>query len=99
MPKTFMRQVLCPTCPGEDGQKKVEMRFSYHRGPYDTWYDEQKKRTITKASAGSRCVREFWYCEKCNTVSWYDFLIDLPMSELPPVIRKWMMEKWHVLGG
>jgi len=103
MPETFMKQVLCPMCPDADGEGategKVEMRFNQHRGPYDSWYDETKKRTITKAMAHSRCVREFWICPKCMTVSWFDFLIDLKMDDLPPEIREWMKTRWHVEGA
>lgn len=96
--QTFMREVLCPLCPEDGVGPKVPMRFQQQRGPYDKWFDDKLKKTITQAMVGSRCIREFWICTKCNTVVWWDFLIDKPMNELPPEIREWMKEKFHVGG-
>lgn len=93
MPDTFMRQVLCPTCPDENGPR-VQMRFAAHKGPYDRWFDDRQKRTITKAEVGSRCVREFWYCEKCSTTVWFDFLVDKRREDVPQDVWESMRRKY-----
>lgn len=96
MPEPFMKEVRCPVwepvavgtvmpdCASPDGA----MEFAQHRGPYDTWYVESVKKTVTAAQMKSRCVREFWFCKFCNSTRWFDVLIDLKIGDLPPEERE-----------
>lgn len=99
MPETFMKAVMCPYCPEGSEIRSVPMVFMEHRGPYKAWWDESMKVTVTAEQLGSRCVREFWLCKECETMRWFDVLIDKKMGDLPPELREAWRTKLSVLHG
>lgn len=92
MVEPFMKQVLCEE---EDGPP-VAMTFNRQEGPLDRWFDQKQNRTVYAHEVGSRILREYWICEKCLSIRWFDVLIDKKSGDLPPEERDAWKKRLHL---